>query len=43
MSFGLSQFKNTDKDIDECIKRADEALYESKRNGRNKVTVNHPG
>lgn len=40
MSFGLSQLKPTDKNIEECIERADEALYASKRNGRNKVTVN---
>ncbi|MDD2356797.1 MAG: diguanylate cyclase [Thiovulaceae bacterium] len=35
-SFGLSIY-NKDEDIYEAIKRADEALYEAKRSGRNRV------
>ena len=42
MSFDLSQFQTDDIGVDACIKRAGKALYNSKRNGINKVTVNHP-
>ena len=38
-SFGAAVYKNNE-DIEETIKRADDALYFSKRTGRNKVTVN---
>ncbi len=37
-SFGVSQFKGEDTD-ETYTKRVDNALYESKRTGRNKVTV----
>lgn len=36
-SFGLTQFKEGDN-IDTAFERADQALYKSKENGRNKVT-----
>lgn len=38
-TFGLTQVKAEDSDIQECVRRADEALYEGKRSGRNKVTL----
>lgn len=36
-SFGVSEYK-IGEDIDELLKRCDDALYQSKENGRNKVT-----
>lgn len=36
MTFGVSRFDG-DMDIDTCIKRADEALYSGKREGKNRV------
>lgn len=38
-TFGLTQVRAEDSDIQECVRRADEALYEGKRSGRNKVTL----
>ncbi|QIZ76502.1 sensor domain-containing diguanylate cyclase [Ferrimonas lipolytica] len=35
ISIGISHFKADDRNIDDIYKRADEALYRSKRNGRN--------
>ncbi len=35
-SFGITEFRNNDS-LDSMIKRADEALYEAKESGRNKV------
>lgn len=37
MSFGVSVRLEADMDMDTCIKRADECLYEAKNTGRNKV------
>jgi len=37
-SIGLTQYK-TDDDVDSIIKRADEAMYISKKTGKNKVSV----
>jgi diguanylate cyclase (GGDEF)-like protein len=39
MTFGLSVFQNTDDSIDACIKRADNALYEGKGQGKNMVVT----
>ena len=36
-SFGATELSATDKDIDNAYKRADEALYESKRAGKNQI------
>jgi len=36
-SIGITQFKKGDKSVEEIFKRVDEALYEAKRSGRNKV------
>lgn len=38
MSLGATMLKK-DESLDEAIKRADESMYESKKNGRNKVTM----
>ena len=39
ISIGVYQFSRNDKNIYEGIKRADEALYNAKRSGRNRVMV----
>jgi len=39
VSIGISKFRIDDKNIDDVIKRADKALYYSKNNGRDMVTV----
>ena len=36
-SFGVTEISKFDKDIDNAYKRADEALYESKRAGKNQI------
>ncbi len=36
-SFGIAQFKNKKENIDSFIKRADDALYRAKNQGRNRV------
>ena len=36
-SFGVTEISQSDKDIDNAYKRADEALYESKRAGKNQI------
>lgn len=38
-SFGVSQYRSKDKNSDAVVKKADEALYVSKENGRNMVSV----
>lgn len=39
MTFGLSVFDGADDDIEKCIKRADQALYDGKHQGKNRVVV----
>lgn len=39
ISIGLSYFKDTDMDYMDAIKRADDALYKSKKQGKNKMNV----
>lgn len=36
-SFGVTEITSNDRDIDNAYKRADEALYESKRAGKNQI------
>lgn len=37
ISIGVSEYRNKDKDIDSMLKRADEALYKAKNEGKNCV------
>ncbi|MBF0100459.1 MAG: diguanylate cyclase [Desulfobacterales bacterium] len=39
ISIGVTQVKNSDKDIVSVFNRADEAMYDAKRSGRNRVVV----
>lgn len=39
LCFGVTQQKKDDHSFDDIFKRVDEYLYESKRNGRNKMTI----
>ena len=39
VSIGLAEFSNDVDDYKELIERADKALYESKRSGRNRITI----
>ncbi|WP_052452234.1 GGDEF domain-containing protein [Noviherbaspirillum autotrophicum] len=39
LSCGVSQFRAQEASIDETLKRADEALYEAKNSGRNRVVL----
>lgn len=40
MTFGLSVHQGTDDNIESCIKRADQALYEGKKQGKNRIIMN---
>lgn len=39
MTFGLSIYQGADENIDECIRRSDNALYEGKNQGKNRVVA----
>lgn len=39
LSIGLTQTRETDANIDETLSRADDALYQAKRNGRNQLAM----
>lgn len=39
MTFGLSVYQDTDEQIDTCVRRADAALDEGKRQGKNRVVA----
>ncbi len=39
MTFGLSIYQGADENIDECIRRSDNALYEGKSQGKNRVVA----
>ena len=39
VSIGVSEFEKSDKDPQMLYKKADEALYEAKETGRNKVVI----
>jgi diguanylate cyclase (GGDEF)-like protein len=43
ISIGVSAFLDEDRRIENVIKRTDDALYEAKRMGRNRVAVLHDG
>jgi len=38
-SMGATAIRDTDADLDQVIKRADEALYRAKNNGRDRLEV----
>lgn len=40
VSIGVTEITGDDNELDDLLKRADVALYKSKRNGRNKVSTN---
>jgi len=37
VSIGVTRFKPSDQSIEDCLRRADHALYRAKQNGRNRV------
>ena len=39
ISIGMAKLEATDKDFDGLLKRADDALYEAKNNGRNRIEI----
>jgi len=39
VSIGVTHWKNSDKNWDDMVQRADHALYDAKRNGRNRVEI----
>jgi len=39
VSIGVAMLSEKDKGLDAVLKRADDAMYEAKRNGRNRVMI----
>jgi diguanylate cyclase (GGDEF)-like protein len=39
ISLGIAQFRQSDNTFDDALRRADEALYESKARSRNTITI----
>jgi diguanylate cyclase (GGDEF)-like protein len=39
ISLGIAQFRQSDNTFDDALRRADEALYESKERSRNTITI----
>lgn len=39
ISIGFSYFKDTDRDFNDVLKRADDAMYKSKKQGKNRVNI----
>lgn len=42
ISVGVASMCPTDANVDDVLKRADQSLYESKRQGKDRLTVNQP-
>jgi diguanylate cyclase (GGDEF)-like protein len=42
ISIGVTELHPADRDLDSLLFRADEALYDAKRAGRNRVAVREP-
>jgi diguanylate cyclase (GGDEF)-like protein len=42
ITVGISALKPNDQNIDDLLKRSDDAFLEAKRSGRNRCVVNHP-
>jgi diguanylate cyclase (GGDEF)-like protein len=39
LSIGVTMLKETDAGFSDCLRRADQALYSAKQNGRNRIEV----
>lgn len=39
VSIGLASYRGSDRDFNDLLRRADQALYKAKQNGRNRVEI----